>query len=230
MLLRSAQPATELPVRVATYTYVEPVSPQVRVVVSTEAESSSGAGAGVVLGYVLVDTRGVIVASGALRSETGRHAFTTRVGAGSYTLRVGGIDALGRRGLVERTFTAAVRQQGGVQISDLILAPVPSGPDAPLHPVVDRVDETRMVAYLELAAQAARPLTDVQVRFELIGENDTTRRPEFAGDVVASGSLWASARAVMPLAGLPGGRYMVVARVLSGERELARTARPFTIP
>ena len=125
-LLRSARPATELPVRVATYTYVEPVSPQVRVVVSTEAEASVGAGAGVVLGYVLVDTRGVIVASGALRSDSGRHAFTTRVGAGSYTLRVGSIDALGRRGLVERTFTAAVQQQGGVQISDLILAPVPA--------------------------------------------------------------------------------------------------------
>jgi VWFA-related protein len=229
-LLRSPRPATELPVRVATYTYVEPVSPQVRVVVSTEAEASVGAGAGVVLGYVLVDTRGVIVASGALRSDSGRHAFTTRVGAGSYTLRVGSIDALGRRGLVERTFTAAVQQQGGVQISDLILAPIPPKPDVPLHPVVDRVEDTRMVAYLELAAQAARPLTDVQVRFELIGENDTTRRAELAGDVVASGSLWASAQKVMPLAGLPAGRYVVVARVLSGERELARIARPFTIP
>lgn len=229
-LLRSAQPATELPVRVATYTYVEPVSAQVRVVVSTEAEASSGASAGVVLGFVLVDTRGVIVASGALRSESGRHAFTTRVDAGSYTLRVGSIDALGRRGLVERTFTAAVQQQGGVQVSDLILAPVPRGPDLPLHPVIDRINEPRMVAYLELAAQKARPLNDVQVRFELIGEDDTARRPEFAGDVVSSGSLWASARAEIPLDGLPRGRYIVVARVLSGEREVARTARPFTIP
>ncbi|HUE85703.1 MAG TPA: VWA domain-containing protein [Vicinamibacterales bacterium] len=229
-LLRSAQPATELPVRVATYTYVEPVSAQVRVVVSTEAEASSGPNSGVVLGYVLVDTNGVIAASGALRSEAGRHAFTTRVTAGSYTLRVGSIDALGRRGLVERTFTAAVRQQGGVQISDLILAPAPAGPDIPLHPIIDRIDETRMVAYLELAAQAARPLNDVRVRFELIGEDDTARRPEFAGDVVASGSLWASARVVMPLDGLPRGRYVVVAKVMSGEQEVARTARPFTIP
>jgi VWFA-related protein len=229
-LLRSAQPATDLPVRVATYTYVEPVSAQVRVVVSTEAEASSGASAGVILGYVLVDTRGVIVASGALRSDTGRHAFTTRVDAGNYTLRVGGLDALGRRGLVERTFTAAVRQQSGVQVSDLILAPVPSGPDVPLHPVVDRFDGTQLVAYLELAAQAARPLTDVQVRFELIGEDDTARRPDFAGEVAASGSLWASARAVMPLDGLRRGRYVVVAKVMSGDRELARTARPFTIP
>jgi hypothetical protein len=117
-----------------------------------------------------------------------------------------------------------------VQISDLILAPVPAGPDVPLHPVVDRVDTTQIVAYLELAAQAARPLTDVQVRFELIGEDDTARRPEVRGDVVTSGSLWASARTVLPIAGLPRGRYVVVARVLSGDRELARTARPFTIP
>jgi hypothetical protein len=230
ILLRNAQPATELPVRVATYTYIEPVSAQVRVVVSTEAEASSGASAGVVLGYVLVDARGVIIASGALRSATGRHAFTTRVDAGSYTLRVGSIDALGRRGLVERTFTAAVQQQGGVQVSDLILAPVPAGPDVPLHPVIDRINETRMVAYLELAAQASRPLTDVRVRFALIGEDDTAPRPDFAADVVSSGSLWASARAEMPLDHLPRGRYVVVAKVMSGDRELARTARPFTIP
>jgi hypothetical protein len=44
------------------------------------------------------------------------------------------------------------------------------------------------------------------------------------------GSLSASARTVLPLAGLSAGRYIVVARVLSGERELARAARPFTIP
>jgi len=87
-----------------------------------------------------------------------------------------------------------------------------------------------MVAYLELAAQAARPLSAVQVRFELIGEDDTARRPDFAGDVATSGSLWASARAVLPLDGLPRGRYVVVAKVMSGDRELARTARPFTIP
>jgi hypothetical protein len=228
-LLRSSSPATELPVRVATYSYVEPVSPTMRVVVSAEVEPGTRAGS-VVLGYVLIDERSVIVSSGALRSETGRHAFTTRVAAGTYTLRVGSIDALGRRGLVERTFTAAVRQQNGVQISDLILAPVPAGPDVPLHPVVDRVDTTQIVAYLELAAQAARPLTDVQERFELIGEDDTARRPEVRGDVVTSGSLWASARTVLPIAGLPRGRYVVVARVLSGDRELARTARPFTIP
>ncbi len=117
-----------------------------------------------------------------------------------------------------------------MQVSDLILAPVPRGPDVPLHPVIDRINEPRLVAYLELAAQKARPLNDVQVRFELIGEDDTARRPEFAGDVVSSGSLWASARAEIPLDGLPRGRYIVVARVLSDEREVARTARPFTIP
>jgi hypothetical protein len=95
---------------------------------------------------------------------------------------------------------------------------------------VDRVDDATIVAYLELSAQAGRPLAGLQVWFELIGEDDTTRRPEIAGNVVESGSLWASARAVMPLERLPRGRYVVVARVSSGGRELARTARPFTIP
>jgi VWFA-related protein len=124
-LLRSTLPATELPVRVATYTYVEPVSSNLRVVVSAEADPAGG-GDGLVLGYVLVDGRGVIAASGALRAPSGRHAFTARVPRGNYTLRVGGVDPLGRRGMVERGFTAAVRQADDLQVSDLILTSSPT--------------------------------------------------------------------------------------------------------
>ena len=229
-LLRSARPATELPVRVATYTYVEPVSGQVKVVVSTEADASSGAAAGVVLGYVLIDSRGVIAASGALRSPTGRHAFTTRVPAGVYTLRVGSIDALARRGLVERTFTAAVRQEGGIQVSDLILAPAPPGPDVPLHPVIDRLDDTTAVAYLELAASTGRPLTDVNVRIEILAEENRAVRLTAPAAVTSSGGLWANARARIALDTLERGRYAAIAHVMLGDREVARVSRPFSIP
>lgn len=229
-LLRSARPATELPVRVATYTYVEPVSSQVRIVVSTEAEASSGASGGAVLGYVLMDTRGVIVASGALRSETGRHAFTTRVASGTYTLRVGSIDALGRRGLVQRTFTAAVHQQGGVQVSDLILAAPPHAPDTPLEPLIDRVDARHVVAYLELAGTSETPLADVHVRIDVMAEDGPAPHVSVPAEVVASGGVWAHVRALLPLDGLAPGRYAAVAHIMRGGAEIARVSRPFTRP
>ena len=227
-LLRSLQPATELPVRVATYTYVEPATSQARVVVSTEADTVGAAGAGLMLGYVLIDGRGVIVASGAHRAASGRHAFTARVPRGNYTLRVGGIDPLGRRGMVQRDFTAAVHQQDQIQVSDLILAPVPPTEDAMLHPVVDRIDDSHIVAYLELSAVANRPLTDVRVQFEILADGATRAALEARADVMQSGGLWARARAELPLESLSPGRYTAVARVMNGDREVARVTRPFT--
>jgi VWFA-related protein len=227
-LLRSTLPATELPVRVATYTYVEPVSADLRVVVSAEADAA-GVSDGIVLGYVLIDGRGVIIASGAHRTTTGRHAFTTRVPRGNYALRVGGIDRLGRRGMVERGFTAAVRQQQSVQVSDLILAPTPSRPDTPLQPIVDVVDAESMVAYLELAAVTDRPLGNVRVRLEVMAEENSGSALQANADVVQSGRLWARARAELALHTLPRGRYVAIAHVIDDDGELARVSRPFTV-
>jgi VWFA-related protein len=230
MLLRSATTVSELPVRVATYTYVEPATPDLRVVISTETDAAAGAPGGVVLGYVLVDSRGVVVASGAHRTATGREAFTTRVPRGNYTLRVGGIDPLGRRGMVERAFTAAVQQQQNVQVSDLILAPVPARDNLPLHPVVDRLDTRRVVAYLELSAVGARPLTDVGVRIRIVNETSTPAGVDVKADVLQSGGLWARARAELPLDALAPGRYVAVAQVVNGDVEIARVSRPFSVP
>jgi VWFA-related protein len=229
-LLRSASSVTELPVRVATYTYVEPATADLRVAVSIEADSATSAPGGVVLGYVLVDNRGVIVASGAHRSVAGRQAFTARVPRGSYTLRVGGIDPLGRRGLVERSFIAAVRQQQDVQVSDLMLAPVPPSADEPLHPVVDRIDGEKAVAYVELSAVGGRPLTDVTVHIVVVRDDEAQTGVDVSAEVLQSGGLWARARAELPLDRLATGRYVAIAHVRNGETEIARVSRPFTVP
>jgi hypothetical protein len=228
-LLRSNFPATELPVRVATYTYVEPVAADLRVVVSTEADIAGGSTSGIVLGYVLVDGRGVIAASGAHRTTSGRHAFTTRVPRGNYTLRVGGIDPLGRRGVVQRGFTAAIQQQNTVQLSDLILAPLPATANTPLHPIVDRISDSRVVAYLELAASTNHPLASLRVRVEVIADPAVPTNVAAVAEVAQSGGLWARARAELPLSTLSPGRYVAVARVFNDAGELGRVTRPFTL-
>jgi VWFA-related protein len=229
-LLRSTLPASELPVRVATYTSIDPSDPNVRVVVSTEAEGAgTAAQEGLVLGYVLVDSRGVVVASGAHRTSGGRHAFTTRVPRGPYTLRVGGIDPLGRRGMVERAFMAAVQQHESLLVSDLILAPVPPTREAPLQPLVDRVDDSRMVAYLELSAAPNQTLADVGVQFEIRTEEMTSTAVDAAAEVSPRAGRWARARAELQLETLPSGRYVAIARVMHAGREIARVSRPFRV-
>jgi hypothetical protein len=225
-LLRQTDPSTELPVRVATYAYPEPDSDHLRVVVSTEADSRTAATA-VLMGYVLTDRRGVIVASGAQEAVAGRHAFSTLVPAGSYTLRVAGIDPIGRKGRVERPFVAAIEERAGLRASDLILAPV-SAPDTPLHPLVDRVTGPRIVAYLEMLATEADGLRGTEIDVEIVDEQDGRVRVTAPATVTSRTPSWGIVRTELSLAGLGPARYLARARVRAGEHEIARVARSFT--
>lgn len=252
-LLRSSRVATELPVRVATFVFGEPpalpsapaapagadastvsarpaADPSVaRVVVSVETAAPSGASRGTVLGYALVDQQGIIAVSGATRVSGARHAFSAAVPPGRYTLRVAGIDPLDRRGLVEREFVASLpAPAGGVRVSDLILAPVPPRPELPLHPIVDRVDEARVTAYLELYAPGAGALPSVTVALSIHALTADVPLASFASDVRRHGEQWATARATLALDRLEAGPYLAVARVLADGVELARVSRPFT--
>jgi hypothetical protein len=118
-LLRRTRPARELPVRVSTSAHPEVDPARLRVVVSMEADADPGSGE-VLMGYVLIDANGVIAASGAHTAMGGRHAFSAVVSPGRYTLRVAGIDALRRKGLVERPFVASTINAGGLHVSSLI--------------------------------------------------------------------------------------------------------------
>jgi VWFA-related protein len=229
-LLRSTRPATELPVRVGTSVYADPASPDLRVVVATEAELASGPASDVLLGYVLVDSRGIVVASGAHRVSDGRRAFTTRIAPGNYTLRVGGIDPLGRRGVVQRSFRAALSLKEGISVSDLIVARGAAPPGLPLDPIVDRVNDPEVSAYLELYAASVLKAVNslppnVQVTFDVRADAATTPLLSQAAIVDRHGERWAEARTHLSFNALPSGHYVVVGRVLDGDRELARVSR-----
>jgi hypothetical protein len=227
-LLRNAQPITELPLRVATYTYVEPRG-DFRVVVSMEAPIAAGNAAEVLLGYVLVDSRGVVAASGAHRAEAARHAFSTVVPAGAYTLRVAGIDLLGRHGLVERPFAAVVQTAAGVRWSDLIVAPMPASAEAQLQPAVDRMTDRRVTAYLELYAAEAGRLRDAHVTFEVASDREAAAQVTVDAQVLRRDARWAIARAELPLVALAAGGYVARAKIVMGSETVGQAIRPFTL-
>jgi VWFA-related protein len=224
-LLRRTQPAVELPVRVATSTYPEPESGRLRVVVSMEADSAPGASE-VLMGYVLIDANGVIAASGA-HAVDGRHAFSAVVPEGRYTLRVAGIDALRRKGLVERPFVAATIAAGALRVSSLILAPAGAANGA-LQPIVHRTSEQSMTAYVEVFAAEGVAPSAVQVRFEVL--NDHAASPlvaRTASGVRADGGLTV-ARTDLSLAGLPPGAYQARAVVVADGQPVGEVVRPFS--
>jgi hypothetical protein len=175
---------------------------------------------------VLHDDHQVIVASGAQQTPTGGFAFSAIVPPGDYTLKVGAIDRLGRRGTVERSIHARVETRG---FSDLILAMVPPSAGASLQPIVDRAPRDRMLAYLELYPQTPDATAGASVTVDIMRAADSTVvsssravfHPGPPGLVVA--------RAIVPVRALPPGRYVARATVAMRAQPEAIVTRAFSV-
>jgi VWFA-related protein len=224
-LLRAVSPATELPLRVATYTYAEPARRALRVVISAEAGTGAD-GAGAWLGFVLVDAAGIIAATATVESRSGQYAFSCVVPEGRYTLRAAAIDAMGLQGSVERVFAARLAGTTEMRLGDLMLAPVPDSPAAPLSPIVDRAIGDALVAYIEFQAPAAaRPAVRVIIAR---GPSDPPLLTTAAA-VSSRADGWAAARATIPIGELPPGAYLARAELDVDGVPAGGISRPFTI-
>ena len=226
-LLRSLSVVTELPLRVATYAYTEPASTAVRVVISAEA-GTAATPSGTWLGFVLIDSAGVIAATAAHQAREGRYSFSAVVPPGTYVLRAAAIDPLGRQGSVERAFRVQPGAANQLHVGDLMLAPPPASPNDPLEPFIDRVSGGQVVAYLETHSSGNAPRPDaVRVHVTRPASNDTVATGRSSVSVREGG--WAMVRTLVSIARLPPGSYVAHAEILADGAVVARTARPFTI-
>ena len=226
-LLRSLSVVTELPLRVATYAYAEPWSPAVRVVISAEAGAASTP-SGTWLGFVLIDSAGVIAATATHQAREGRYSFSAVVPPGTYVLRAAAIDPLGRQGSVERAFRVQPGAANQLHVGDLMLAPPPASPSDPLEPFIDRVSGGQVVGYLETHSSGNAPRPDaVRLHITRSASNDTVATGRSSVSVRDGG--WAMARTLVPIGKLPPGSYVAHAEILADGAVVARTARPFTI-
>jgi VWFA-related protein len=215
-VLRKGAVATELPVRVAAYVCREPRSRLVRAVISAEAPPAPGSSA-VALAFVLRDRSDVVVASGTERSESGQYAFSAVVPPGEYLLKIAAIDGLGRRGSLERVL--AMPNATALPESDLILAPEPQPATAPMHPIVDRAPDDRLLAYLELYPQPQEPRR--RVTMEIASGVDAPALLSAAATLDTPGRGLVVARAVLSMKGLARGTYYARA-VIDGRRTSGR--------
>jgi hypothetical protein len=225
-LLRAVSPVTELPLRVATYTYAEPARRALRVVVSAEAGNGAD-GVGAWLGFVLVDSAGIIAATATVESRSGQYAFSCVVPEGRYTLRAAAIDTMGLQGSVERVFAARLAGTTELRFGDLMLAPVPATPSAPLSPIVDRAAGDALVAYVEFQATDATRSAPVRV----VVARGPSEPPLFtaAAEVSIRSDGWAAARTTIPIGELPPGSYLARAQIDVPGAPAGGISRPFTI-
>ena len=115
-----------------------------------------------------------------------------------------------------------------MRLGDLMLAPVPSTPAAPLSPIVDRAAGDALVAYLEFQATDAARSAPVRVIIARGPSEPPVLTAVAAVSIRADG--WAAARATIPIRDLPPGAYFARVEIDVAGAPAPGISRPFTLP
>jgi VWFA-related protein len=228
-----------VPLRVTTFAHQNPGTDKVRLTIAAQVGQPGAPKGEFTVGFILISPDNKIAASwgnkvplsplGSSVNEPLAFESSTLVDPGIYTLRIGVVDAEGRRGSVVREVSAWKMAGEALAFGDLVVGNAASG--ASLRAAVEpHLSGEALAAYLELYSNApatfestvvtvdiaddadSRALTSLDVRMQP-GQQPTTR--------VASG--------VMPLSLLPPGRYVARARVLRDGKAIGVLARPFVL-
>ena len=230
--LRSPLLDSGLPVRLTAYTLTDAAAGKVRVLMAARVGGSTRP---LSVGFALADAAGKVAASRAYEGIAGGEGewveFTAEavVDPATYNLRLAAVDAVGRRGSVEHTVKAALLSAGGLEISDLVLAPSSAG--AAVRPAVDlELAGGGLSALLELASRDPARLARASVAFELAESAEgraLLRAPVEAGAPGKDGTRVARVEIAAGL--LPPGDYAARAEVSVEGKPVAVVTRPFRI-
>jgi VWFA-related protein len=231
--------ATELPLKVATYSMRVPDGSRLRLVISTEAGHDATAPEMAAIGFTVTDGKGKVVST-AFREATMTprrsgepgpldSTSVAEIEPGAYTLKLAVVDARGRRGSVEHAFTAGLIRVGSIDLADLLLTPAATREEPDMRIVADpTIDGEAFDGYLELygSVDADHPPS---VAIEVA---DSDGGPALG---VQSARITAAkeenrfvAQAPLPIGLLPPGDYVARASVTAGG-VTGQLLRPFTL-
>jgi VWFA-related protein len=227
--------ATELPLKVATYSLRAPAGDKVRVVVASDIGRKETATLQATVGYVVSSAQGKVVAS-AFTPTTADLLDPGTPGAvhstvaidllpGKYRLKLAVVDATGRRGSVERTFEAGIAGAAGFQVADLMLTPPLTTSDSTVRLTASPlVEADALDAYIELYGPPSTSAARVRVEVA-----DSESGPALSGLDVPIGESREkgrfSAEGPLPLGLLPPGNYHARAIVTAGSSTVTRFRR-----
>ena len=173
-ILRAPLLAADIPMKLTTYTFKDPESPQLKMILVADIDRSLNPAGTVSLGYMLMDDKGKIVSSELERvvpnpidprTKTQKYIGAAIAPPGTYTLKVAVVDDGGKRGSVERTFVAQINGFGQLHATDLLIADnTARGSSGGLPPAV-AADFTgdELHAYLELFSEVPEQLRSATV-------------------------------------------------------------------
>ena len=201
--LRSPTAATALPLRLTTWTYKEPGTSRVRLLVAAEVERGSDESLQYAAGLVVATKDGTIIAASEepreLTPVEGDDSLATYGGMvvlepGTYRLRVALANAQKRVGSIEREVLAWQLNGDALTLGDLLVAPEPVGGAAVVPAVEPRVHNGSLVAMAEGYAPASSQGAEIGARLDVLRDEAsrvlvsaplqviTGRSPEVRGD------------------------------------------------
>lgn len=234
--------AADIPLKLTTYTFQDPASSRLKILLAVEIDRSLNAQENVSLGYVMLDNLGRAGASRLQRTVAAPVDSLRRVQqwvgaavapAGTYTVKVAVVDDSGRRGSVERTINARLNAFGQLRATDLLVADntTQNAGDAP-PPVAADLTGDELHAYFELLSEAPEQLTNATVRIE-VAQSETGRAIESAPARLQAAERAEgrrrTAEAGVPIGLLPPGEYVARAVISVGGRKVGQVIRPFRV-
>ena len=240
-VLRDPLPASEIPIKLSTYSFRDPNHDKLRLLIAAEIDRATNPDGQLSAGYVVVDFDGKLVASQmdtTLRvpppgERFQRYFSTVAVDAGKYTVKLVVVDDSRRRGSVETLADAHLTAAGPIRATDLLIADAAgTAATLPLAPVVGGdIAGSTLHGYMELFGEDAESLANTSVTLEIArtGSPDALERVPVELRVSKENTRCRIAAGRVNITGFPPGDYVARAVIAVGLDAVGQVTRPFRI-
>jgi VWFA-related protein len=236
--LRSPLTMNDVRMRIATWTYKDPGTAKVRLLVTAEIERSSDQKLEYIAGFVVADRNGRGTATAvetrtlqASENDPGVAVFagSLLLDAGTYVIRFAVCDSEGRVGSVERKVEAWQMNTTGLTVGDLLIGQAPEGA-VPLTPAIEPVvSNGQLAVMMEVYGTKLAPET-LQATLDIVA--DENAKPLLSVPMkIGSGRSpeIGVLHGMMSTAALPPGRYLARASVKEAGKAQGHLVRPFRV-
>lgn len=232
--LRSPLSLTEIPLKMATWTYQDAATGRVRVIVAVEVERLADQSLDYTTGLAFVDASNKVVAHviepRTLVPAVGDETVAVFAGAvivdpGKYLVRFATADSSGRLASVDRRVDAWEMSASELTIGDLLVAPPPDSGNT-LQPAVEARVQDRLAALVEVYSATPAHMAGVTATLDVLA-NETSAAITSAP--MQTGSRPGALQASVDTSALPPGTYVARATIRQGETVRGHLLRPLRV-
>lgn len=235
--LKSPLPINDLPLKISTWTYKEPGSTKVRVLVAAEVERLAEQSLDYTVGMAVVNKQGRGVSTPIQPRTlvekpgdpgTAIHTGMMTVDPGEYRFILSMSDSEGRVGSVSRLVTAFQMDGPGLSMGDLVVNAYDGNAKAILAPSIEPTISGPMAVLMETYSQT--PAADLEATLEILTDENRAPLATIPMRVIPGSSPEiASLSGQFNAAALPPGRYLARGTVRQGGKPQGHMVRPFRI-